>query len=166
MSFPGLTKQIHPNISQPPLFNCCCRRRFRPSMLIILCLATVATAQASHSLFERASPCRDSSYTQCLQAGLPSGFCCPPSSVCIPLASNTTLLCCPGGGDCTTIGAITCDISEQNNTLHPDSPMMTTALDVPLPNCGEGCCPFGYTCNSTGICHQNVNQNVDPSLVY
>ena len=79
---------------------------------------------------------------------LSPSFCCPPSSVCIPLASNTTVLCCPNGVDCTTTLAIPCDISEQNNTLHPNSTVTTTALDVPLPNCGEGCCPFGYTCNS------------------
>jgi hypothetical protein len=166
MSFPGLTKQFHPNISQPPLFNCCRRRRFRPSMLIILCLATVATAQASHSLFERASPCLDSSYNQCLQAGLSSSFCCPPTSVCHPLASNTTVLCCLEGEDCSTIRVITCDISAQNKTLHPDNTLMTTALDVPLPICDGNCCPFGYTCTSIGNCVENADQNVDPSSVY
>jgi hypothetical protein len=136
-------------------------------MLIILGLATVATAQASHSLLERASgSCLDSSYSLCPQAGLPPGFCCPPTSVCIPLASNTTVLCYPADEDCSTTKPITCDISAQNNALHPGCTLMTTALDMPLPNCGELCCAFGFTCNSVDNCVQNVDQNVDLSLVY
>ena len=125
--------------------------------ILLVCLAkpggagkktTQQASLASHSLFERGSTCLDPGYTQCLQPGLPPSFCCPPSSVCIPLASNTIVLCCPDGESCATILAIACDISEQNNTLHPNSTVTTTALNVPLPNCGEGCCLFGYTCNS------------------
>ncbi|PQE06600.1 GPI transamidase component PIG-S protein [Rutstroemia sp. NJR-2017a BVV2] len=127
----------------------------RRLLLAAVCLATTACASVN-SIFER-STCPDPSYTQCSNAGLPSGFCCPSTSTCIPLAQNTTLLCCPSGNDCTTVQPITCDISTQNITAHPDNTLKTTALTATLSKCGNACCPFGYSC-SNGNCVINEDQ--------
>ncbi|QSZ28713.1 hypothetical protein DSL72_003213 [Monilinia vaccinii-corymbosi] len=127
----------------------------KQSFLTLACLFTASFAQANN-IFERAT-CPDSSYTQCTDAGLPSDFCCPSTSTCIPLAQNTTLLCCPSGSDCGTIQPITCDITQQNITSHPESTLKTTALTATLEKCGSNCCPFGYTCVN-GNCQMNVDQ--------
>jgi len=130
-------------------------------MFITLFLATAVTAWASKSLFGRASTCPDSSYVQCPQAGVPPNFCCPPTSVCYLLAANTTLLCCPAGENCSVVKPITCDMTVQDSTLHPDNILKTTELNGTPPACGGSCCPFGYTCNNAnGTCVQNANQNV------
>ncbi|PSS23093.1 hypothetical protein M430DRAFT_26027 [Amorphotheca resinae ATCC 22711] len=139
-------------------------RRTRASnvLLTTVCLATSTAAQSSPDLFERASTCGDPAYTQCSQAGLPSNFCCGPSSDCVVLAANTTVLCCPSGSSCSVIKSITCDITQQNATAHPDISLMTTALTGTLPTCGTGCCPFGYSCNSDNNCVINANQDTAP----
>jgi len=134
-------------------------------MLSTLYNATAVMALASHSLFERQSTCAGLSYNHCPQSGLPSNFCCPEGQTCIPLAANTTLLCCPNTcadpRNCTTILPIQCDIQLQNVTAHPDNSLMTTALSMNLPTCGSGtCCPFGFTCNAIGDCVMNANQDV------
>lgn len=44
--------------------------------------------------------------------------------------------------------------------------LKTTVLSAILPRCGTGCCPFGFTCNSSGNCVMNANQDIfDDSLV-
>lgn len=88
-------------------------------------------------------------YTQC-GSGLPSGFCCASGSSCLSLAGATTVLCCPSGEDCAQIEPITCNISVQNATAYPTLAVHTTNLTGQLPTCGSGCCPFGYTCSSSG----------------
>ena len=94
--------------------------------------------------------CGDSTYIAC-NDGLPAGFCCPPTSTCLHLAQNTTLLCCPNSDNCSIIEPISCDITEQNATLHPGSTLKTTILDTALSTCGNiTCCPFGYTCKTVG----------------
>jgi hypothetical protein len=140
-------------------------RRIRTSHLWLTtaCLATSTAAQTSLNIFQRTSSCGDPTYTQCSQAGLPSDFCCAPSSDCIVLAANTTVLCCPSGSSCSTIKAIPCDLSSQNVTANPDISLMTTALSATLPTCGSLCCPFGYSCNSAGDCSVNSNQDVAPT---
>ncbi|KAB5531230.1 hypothetical protein GE09DRAFT_379203 [Coniochaeta sp. 2T2.1] len=83
--------------------------------------------------------------------GLPANFCCSPDTQCIALASNTTALCCLLGFDCNAITPITCDVELMNAEKHPESSILTTALDAELPSCGKGtCCPFGYECVATG----------------
>ncbi|KUI62867.1 hypothetical protein VP1G_09993 [Cytospora mali] len=114
-------------------------------------------------LFGRASTCGDSSYTQCSQSGLPDDFCCPSGETCIALAGNTTALCCPTGGDCTEIEPIPCDLSLEDKSQHPESVVMTTALTGTLAKCGEECCPFGYTCNSSGACDIDSDQDTKPA---
>ncbi|ESZ92170.1 hypothetical protein SBOR_7427 [Sclerotinia borealis F-4128] len=125
------------------------------SLLTAACLFGATFAQASN-IFERAT-CPESSYVQCTNTGLPSDFCCPSTSTCISLAQNTTLLCCPSGSDCSTIQPITCDVTQQNITAHPENTLKTTALKETLEKCGSNCCPFGYTCVN-GNCNMNADQ--------
>ncbi|KAG4031452.1 hypothetical protein MFRU_009g02250 [Monilinia fructicola] len=127
----------------------------KQSFMMAVCLFTANFAQANN-IFERAI-CPESSYKQCTNAGLPSDFCCPSSSTCISLAQNTTLLCCPSGSDCSTIQPITCDITQQDITAHPENTLKTTALTATLEKCGSNCCPFGYTCVN-GNCQMNIDQ--------
>ncbi|KAH8676792.1 hypothetical protein BGZ60DRAFT_371763 [Tricladium varicosporioides] len=122
---------------------------------------SIPTEARSRNLFERASTCPDPAYTQCANTQLPDNFCCPATSKCIALAANTTLLCCPQGGDCQAIQPIPCDINMQNITAHPDNILKTTALSVKLQTCSNACCPFGYTCSGT-VCIQNAKQDVAP----
>jgi hypothetical protein len=139
--------------------------RFRILSLLVFAVvfpvSTIAFSTPAHELFERLSTCANSGYTQC--SGVPSGFCCAPSTTCLVLANNTTLLCCPSGDDCSTIAPITCNISEQNVTLHSDATLLTTNLTATLPSCGSGtCCPLGYSCSGTA-CVINENQGSAPS---
>lgn len=127
-------------------------------LLAAVCFATSTAAQPSYKIFERATTCAASSLTECTEPGLPSSFCCPANTACIALAANTTVLCCPDGSDCATIIPVTCDISKQNGTLNPGSTLMTTALTSVLMQCGSGCCPFGYSCNTNDQCVMNANQ--------
>jgi hypothetical protein len=137
--------------------------RFRMLGLFVLAMAfsgsTIALSTPAHDLFERQSTCR-SGYTQC--SGVPSGFCCGPSTTCLVLANNTTLLCCPSGDDCSIIAPVTCDIQEQNVTLHNDAILLTTNLTATLQNCGGACCPLGYSCSGSA-CMINANQGSAPS---
>ncbi|KAK2628228.1 hypothetical protein QTJ16_002874 [Diplocarpon rosae] len=138
-------------------------RSSKHALLAAVFHATSVTARSSNDLLERQSTCPDTSQSRCAQSGLPDNFCCPSNSNCVPLAGNTTVLCCPAGTtDCSTIKPITCDISSQNVTLHPDNALKTTALDVPLTSCAGKCCPFGYSCNNLGNCLINADQKAVP----
>jgi len=98
------------------------------------------------------SQCIDSTYTRCSNPNLPSSFCCDATAFCLSVAENSTAICCPEGLDCTLIQAITCDISQLNVLLTPESAIHTLNLNSTLPSCGSECCPFGYTCRSAGSC--------------
>ncbi|KAH8814079.1 hypothetical protein F5882DRAFT_63813 [Hyaloscypha sp. PMI_1271] len=137
---------------------------FERSLLMAVCLASSVTARSAHNLFERqtVSACPVSNFVHCSRAGLPSDFCCPTGQTCIPLAANTTVLCCPNGSDCSVIKPIICDIQQQNTTAHPDNTLKTIELNVALPTCGSSCCPFGFTCNTTGNCVKNADQTIPP----
>ncbi|KAI9818028.1 MAG: hypothetical protein M1827_000652 [Pycnora praestabilis] len=50
------------------------------------------------------------------------------------------------------IQPITCDITQQNATAHPQNPIKTTNLTATLPTCGSECCPLGYTCQNGNQC--------------
>ena len=54
--------------------------------------------------------------------------------------------------------AVSCDISKLNAILHSDNTLKTTALTVKLGGCGDGCCPFGYSCTANTLCEMNINQ--------
>lgn len=128
----------------------------------------ISAAQALGVLEQRDSTCPDSSYSSCLTVDpkLPSDFCCPSDDVCISIASSSSALCCPAGKSCSAITPISCNVQSQNVTQNPDAPIMTTNLTGSLPTCGRNCCPFGYTCDSTGsICNiLTATSSLNPSF--
>lgn len=97
------------------------------------------------------------SFDQC-GSGLPSEFCCRSTDSCIALADNSSVLCCPNGGSCSSILPITCSLAVQNATAYPTSSVHSIDLDGTLPVCGrdtsgsDTCCPFGYSCNEASVC--------------
>lgn len=96
-------------------------------------------------------------------ASLPDNFCCSQGTSCIPLAGNTTALCCPTGQTCEKIQPITCDVVQQDPTINESSPIKTTILFVPLAKCGANlCCPFGYSCVGGSQCQKNSDQTKRP----
>ncbi|KAI1504203.1 hypothetical protein F5X99DRAFT_372833 [Biscogniauxia marginata] len=108
--------------------------------------------------------CGGSDWPFCPQAGLPNGFCCASNTTCIALAGNTTALCCPGGSNCERISPITCNLTLQDPTTdtgHPE--IQTSELRGPLPACGTGCCPWGYSCIDDGdTCLMDWDQSKAP----
>ena len=142
-------------------------------MLKILYITTAVTALSPQLLFERDSACPDPTQNQCPQTGtggLPTNFCCPTRLTCVPLAANTTVLCCPDvEGNCSLIAPISCDITQQNIALHPENILKTIALAATLPRCGSDCCPFGFRCNTTSSiasCLMNPDQHVFDFSLY
>ncbi|KAL4868267.1 hypothetical protein BDV12DRAFT_170050 [Aspergillus spectabilis] len=124
----------------------------------VLMLMTILSANASpsHALSlhsKRAETCSGSSQ-QCSGAGLPDNFCCSSSSTCVGIDGGSSVICCPEGQDCTYIEPITCDVTKQDASLHPDNVIKTTRLDDDLPTCGNSCCPFGYSCQGS-FCAMN-----------
>lgn len=120
---------------------------------------TNARLMPLRDLFERSSSCLVSGDVYCAGTHLPSNFCCPSTSTCLTLASNTTLLCCPEGETCSVVATIPCNIQNLNATANPSSQLHTTELSGTLPTCGSSCCPFGYSCSSDETCVINANQN-------
>ncbi|KAI1845278.1 hypothetical protein JX265_005433 [Neoarthrinium moseri] len=116
-------------------------------------------------LFERDGTCA-ANWSKCSQSGLPDNFCCAAKNKCIPLAGDTTILCCPEGSDCNIIEPIVCNVQLQNATTNPEAVIKTTALNSQLPTCGNSCCPFGYSCEDSDdgkICVQDVDQSQKPA---
>ncbi len=125
--------------------------------------ALTAALTAAHDLgllTRDSSSCTDPTYTACSTSKLPSNFCCPASTECIPLNDATSVICCPSGQDCQFIQPITCDISQQNATTHPLNPIHNTDLSRPLAPCGGQCCPDGYSCQND-MCA--MNKQASPS---
>ncbi|KAH8700145.1 hypothetical protein BGW36DRAFT_373522 [Talaromyces proteolyticus] len=107
---------------------------------------------AASDLFSRAdsSSCA-SSYSQCGSA-YPADFCCPSNTSCLGVDSNSTVVCCPSGSDCSYIQPVLCNIQAQNATADPTATIKTTRLSGALSSCGEACCPFGYSCANNNTC--------------
>ncbi|KAL4963369.1 uncharacterized protein BDV14DRAFT_176849 [Aspergillus stella-maris] len=126
----------------------------RHSILVLLTILT-ANASARHGLLhpKRADTCSSSS-TKCSGSGLPGNFCCSSGTTCISIDSGSSVICCPEGQDCSFIQPITCDVSKQNASTHPNNVIKTTRLDDDLPTCGSACCPFGYSCQGN-FCAMN-----------
>ena len=99
--------------------------------------------------------CTNSSFTACNQDGLPGNFCCPSGESCYVFNSAQSVICCPAGKDCSSISTISCDISLQNATANPTSPLFTTQLQTPMNACGSGCCPSGMSCKNGQTCVAN-----------
>jgi hypothetical protein len=137
-------------------------RRISRHLLFAFCFATSSAASSTSNIFARA--CAAPGFTQCTQAGAPSDFCCGSGTSCILLAGNTTVLCCPEGNNCAQIQPVSCDTQGQDNALHPENALKTTALTGKLATCGPDnrCCPFGYTCNVGGNCVMDADQSKAP----
>lgn len=126
--------------------------------MFLLC-ATILNAITPSYAFDlalRASPdtCPEA-YKQCESSGLSESFCCPSSSKCMGLDHSSSVICCPEGETCAFIQTISCDVQQQNGTLHPKNPVHTTRFDDELPRCGGSCCPFGYECQGGSVCALN-----------
>lgn len=133
----------------------------RGALLAALC--ATSSAMPANGIFERQSTCA-ANHSRCPQTNLPDSFCCPNGYNCIPLAGDTTILCCQDGSTCNTIRPIQCDVSKQDPSKHPDSFVKTTALGGTLEKCGPtSCCPFGYSCTDGGLCRMNEDQSAAPS---
>jgi len=94
-------------------------------------------------------------------------FTCPSTTTCLWTAANTTLVCCPIGYNCNAIVPITCDLTQQDVSKHPDAAVKTTVLNGTLLGCGEGtCCPWGYECADTqgSHCQLMEDQDVTPTV--
>lgn len=120
----------------------------------------IRSREALKALRQRQSTNTDSCPTNFDQCGngLPSEFCCRSTDSCIALADNSSVLCCPDGGTCSSIQPITCSLAVQNATAYPTSSVHSIDLDGTLPVCGrdssgsDTCCPFGYSCNEQSVC--------------
>ncbi|KAJ5327419.1 hypothetical protein MYU51_018041 [Penicillium brevicompactum] len=129
----------------------------RPSVLLLLAFFATLSHGSGHTfdtlgLLPRSSDSCPTSYVSCSNTKLPEDFCCPSDSTCISLDDASSAICCPAGKDCDYITPITCDIQLQNVTLHPESVIKSTRLSDSLAQCGELCCPFGYTCQGNSTC--------------
>ncbi|KAI1326090.1 hypothetical protein F5Y16DRAFT_400801 [Xylariaceae sp. FL0255] len=105
---------------------------------------------------------------QCGDTGWPyiiNGMCCPEGIEGLPLAGDTTVLCCTDNSGCGTVNTISCDISllNPNSTNGSDPPLIQTIFtDGSLPTCAKGCCPWGYHC-ADGNCNLNLDQSHQPN---
>ncbi|KAL7901310.1 hypothetical protein HDV63DRAFT_194202 [Trichoderma sp. SZMC 28014] len=135
--------------------------RFARLLLLVSALASNISASPTNSLFIRDSQC--SAGLESCPTSLPNNFCCSKGTTCIPLAGDTTALCCPTGQTCDQIQPITCDISQQDPSKNSQAPIMTSLFDVSLGKCGANlCCPFGYSCVGGNQCHRNADQSTPP----
>ena len=115
----------------------------------VIALSAVEQAAQALGLLPRADTCSLAGFTPCNQDGLPDNFCCPTTSTCIPFNNKKSAICCPTGQTCSVITAISCDITQQNATLHPESQLFSTELSGTLESCnGNMCCPHGYSCQN------------------
>lgn len=133
-----------------------------PLRALLLCtLLTTAHAIPPRKLFQRRDTCPSSDLKPC-PSSLPDNFCCPSGDKCIALAGGTTALCCPAGASCARIKPLLCSLSLQDPEVDPEARVLTTALGGRLEECGEGCCPFGYSCNGQGQCVMDKDQSEAP----
>ncbi|KAL6908539.1 hypothetical protein GGI43DRAFT_146792 [Trichoderma evansii] len=135
--------------------------RFTRLLLLVSALASFVSASPTNSIFLRDSQC--SAGSQSCPTSLPNNFCCSQGTTCIPLAGDTTALCCPTGQTCEKIQPIACDISLQDPSKNSQSPIKTSIFDVSLEKCGTNvCCPFGYSCVGGNQCQKNADQSKSP----
>ncbi|KAL7927619.1 hypothetical protein ACQKWADRAFT_8944 [Trichoderma austrokoningii] len=130
-------------------------------LLLVPALAAFASASPANSLFVRDSQC--AAGLESCPASLPDNFCCSQGTTCLPLAGNTTALCCPTGQNCEKIQPIACDLSLQDPSKNSQSPIKTSVFDVALEKCGANlCCPFGFSCAGGSQCQKNADQSTSP----
>ncbi|MCJ1468174.1 hypothetical protein MMC07_006802 [Pseudocyphellaria aurata] len=109
-------------------------------------LAALDGAKVMGLVPRAATSCSASNSQPCSQ--MPAGFCCPSGSTCMIFNDGASVVCCPSGKDCKTIAPLTCDITQQNATLHPENPLHSTDLGGSLEKCGSACCPKGFACQN------------------
>lgn len=114
----------------------------------VTALSMTEDAAEAMGLLPRASKCSLTGFAPCNHDGLPDTFCCPTTSTCIPFNNKKSAICCPAGETCSIITAISCDITQQNATLHPESQLFSTDLSGTLETCNGKCCPKGYSCQN------------------
>ena len=73
----------------------------------------------------------------------------------MPMNGGNSVICCPAGRDCSSIGTISCDLQQQNATAHSLSQIFTTDLTTSLQKCGDLCCPGGMSCQNDNLCVMN-----------
>ncbi|KAJ4861087.1 hypothetical protein T069G_06075 [Trichoderma breve] len=131
-------------------------------LLLVSALASLVSTSPLGSVYIQDAQC-PANFNSC-PSGLPNNFCCATGTSCLPLAGNTTALCCPNGSTCEKIQPITCDVSQQDPTKNQNSPIKTSIFDVALEKCGTNlCCPFGYSCSSDNTqCVKNSDQSTSP----
>ncbi|KAI9751303.1 MAG: plasma membrane localization protein, partial [Chaenotheca gracillima] len=119
------------------------------SSLLALCFTFTAVLGSTvrFQLDSRATTCGDPSFVQCGASGLPQDFCCDSGTTCIPFNDNNSIICCPDDS-CDLIQPISCDITQQNATAHPQAGIKSTQLDSKLEKCGDNCCPEGFACQN------------------
>ncbi|KAH7081886.1 hypothetical protein BKA63DRAFT_221918 [Paraphoma chrysanthemicola] len=88
---------------------------------------------------------------------LPSDFCCPQQTNCLPFYIERrvypdTAVCCPRDRYCEDVSPIE-NANLLNASLHPDF-YIHSILDNDLSKCADGFCPPGYVCQRQfGSCH-------------
>ncbi|OAP62222.1 hypothetical protein AYL99_04425 [Fonsecaea erecta] len=107
----------------------------------ILCTSSAFQIVPPPTLFRR-----DGSSCSAVDPKLPNDFSCALGNNCISLDNSSSALCCPESSSCDNIQTISCDVSSQNATANPTAGIFTTKLGDKLPQCGDSCCPFGYSC--------------------
>ncbi|WPH03652.1 Hypothetical protein R9X50_00653500 [Acrodontium crateriforme] len=111
----------------------------------------------AHKILPRAdSTCGGTAGLSPCGASFPSDFCCPTTSTCLKLNTNssvTAVICCPPGKDCAAIRPLSCDQNMQNATLSPGSQLHSNPLQN-LATCGDNCCPPGYACDNDNCIRQ------------
>ena len=128
--------------------------------------ASVDKLQTKVLISRATNTCGAPNFQSCNHPGLPSSFCCPTGSDCILFNNALSVVCCPSGGDCKTIAPLTCDISQQNATLHPANQLHSTDLNGTLDKCGSACCPKGFSCQNNQCVMANsaaTSSKPDPS---
>ncbi|KAH9883581.1 hypothetical protein F4778DRAFT_788450 [Xylariomycetidae sp. FL2044] len=110
-------------------------------------------------------PCSNG-WFQCTSAQweLPTNFCCRSGQYCIVTAAGSTVLCCPLGDTCRIIEPLPCNGTLFDANLFPENEVHTTATTVPMEECGDRCCPFGYSC-ADGECNFLKDQSQLPGAL-
>ncbi|KAI9823736.1 MAG: hypothetical protein M1832_002293 [Thelocarpon impressellum] len=120
----------------------------RNASTFLFCLlgrSALASLLPMDMLLPRDDSCADRSASRCA-GDFPDNFCCPSNTNCLSLDRGSAVLCCPKGQECDFIAPITCDVSQQNATAHPENPVHTKDLSTKLDTCGAKCCPQGFKC--------------------
>ncbi|KAI8628613.1 hypothetical protein F5Y19DRAFT_107374 [Xylariaceae sp. FL1651] len=109
---------------------------------------------------------------ECGDPGWPfvvNGMCCQNTTFPLVLAGRTTVVCCPSDGSCAVIAPMSCDLrlyDPRGGGGGGSPPVVETIFtDMDLSECGEDCCPWGYSCvtqDGHNVCNRMANQSLQP----